>query len=639
MLTLDIQNPFIVVAGGTNFRNWSSTTYLYEEGVRVRGRRNDTELENHSIKLESEMIGRSNHAKITLMMKSQWWARNVIAEVLDRTTKAATHGDKRAIYEAELWGRRFIDGLSMLQEIEAVPRNGDTPQTVAILLWKYRQVLPGETATTTWRKLTPPYLRGYTGSPSPSLGSTLVQRSSTAQRDFECGPTKEYLGQQSLFVDDPESIITGQPSEANSSSSTPRPDSRSLPSSTATSFASSGSGSLYHGHEMAKDERHLSQDWDPDSQEHFMLSQENIYHPHDSAYGHGNSHYYHEETTYPDPSEVYSTHPSDNAGIYQHNHQSIARVPGFLPSMTREPSCQDQYFMAAPLDQNDAVEAFSQQHSQEAASPVMAPDFTEGQIHISFNAHERQSQLYKSSLSAPEADVLPHQYDYHGTQTIEAEMPDETLSPTNSALQLSRRPSVWSTSQDLEILADEARIENQQEQTFTINSAIHQWQHGPSRPSSEYSESRFIDDLQPKAMTEHQSQHHFSRRPSHYSASQDLEDLEAIDIPIHQPPPNDLILHHPQPHHHLDPAQWQTHALWANIHNHSQAEDGDLLSPFSTEVLDVNVDQLPIVVSGEVEGGQGQVIGEIESSLLERHIEDIERDMAREIRRDLDGVD
>ena len=596
--------PFIVISGGVNYRDWRSTTRLYEKGDWVRHARKGVELDKHALKLQAEDVEKSNDTKLMLQIKSIWWAYNVIAEILARISTARAQGDPFAVYQAEQWGRQFLAEMSMMQEISAVPRSGETPQTVAILLWKFRQTRPGETATTTWRRLTPPpeiRLDPSTSCSTPSLLQPPGAFDIMAPDELEWQSTAYdhdgYLGQPNFFVDDPESIITGQPSKANSSSSTPTPDLQSLPSSTATSFASSGSGSSYQFHPFAgspyayEDPNYLSQDLHTHSQD--SVYEGSMCQSQDMEYERQDIEYLGQASSYPDPSEVYTVHHQDISEILHHQNQPLNEGADSTHLMTRHYSGQSAYSSAEHHNHTSASELLSQQSSHEPRFDISpnystAQDFTGGQIQISFAERQHQQHAYEHSLVAPETDMLSR---HHSIQR-EAE-PLHGECEASAALLLDRRQSHYSASHDLEEMNCEDGMHT-----------VHQ------------------DEIHPV--------------PQHEDKQQRDQSFP-VDQTIHRPQPNDLILHHPQPHqsvqHHLNSAQWQTHALWASIHNHAKNDSDEMSPTFDTEVTHAKMlPGVPELIGHELQE-PGHDIGEI-SPAGER--DEFERDM--EIGSDPKGV-
>ena len=607
-------DPFIVVAGGKNFENWSSFTRLYEKGVPVRERRKGIKLDEYPLRLKAEYQEHSDNAKVVLQMKSSWWASNVIAEILNRTTAARAHGDQRAVYEAERWGRCFLAEMSMMQEIYASAKDDKKSQRIAILLWKFRQTEHSEAATTTWRKLKPPYPRSRGDSPACSPALPFSQAPMPMALDtplqYELGSQRTasdegYLGQSSFFVDDPESIITGQLSQGNSSSSTPTPDSQSLPSSTATSFASSGSGSLHNDvHPGAPssvylDSTYLSHDWQMGSQQPMYLEQESEYLPDNVAYRCPNTEYLSQRSIYPDPSEAYDYHNKYNSSITSYDSLELSDEPHSVSCMSQQQMTQNHY-ITENQPHPSVPEILSRHHSYDPddqtgfdfscqGNSTIAQDFTGDQIQITFAGREEQQHTYDHSLATAGGDMLHGPQEYYDSQH---EAPDAAgLEPeTSSRLELSRQPRHYSASQDLEDLDIEPGMELG---TECQGEAAH-------------------------------------------------EQVFPVDDTVRQPQQGELALHHPQPHHsllhHIDSEQWQTHALWARIHKEAEEEAEQLSPTFSTRNLQVSMsEEVSEPLRRELQE-PGHVIGEV-SPTLERNIGDIERDVAREIRRDLSGVE
>ncbi|KAL8795877.1 MAG: hypothetical protein Q9195_001757 [Heterodermia aff. obscurata] len=588
-------NPFIVVAGGVNYQDWRSTTRLYEKGSWVRDARKGVELDKHAQELPAENLENSPDTKLILPIKSSWWAHNVIAEILTRITTARTQGDPSAEYRAEQWGRQFLANISMMQEISAMPRNGDSSRVVAILLWKFRQTKPGETATTTWRKLTPPspqiHLDAYTQAPAALVTHSPTILDATLQGEPDRDPAaygdEQYPEQPSFFVEDPESIITGQPSQVNSGSSTPTPDLQSLPSSTATSFASSGSGSLHHDHHVARS-TYGFEDAAYHSQDLHSSSQGSLYQ--DSAYGTQSVKYESQDIEYldpgyPDSSEAYPIHHRDPNGFFQYHDQQLNESSKDMPLMTRHHS--SQYSVEEHHDHAGAPELFPQRphHSHDTILPTLdhsteddiSPNFTGGQIQISLDEHA-------DLLLAPEADTLPQQNSFRNSSLEVPEAP-QGESEMIGEFRAERRDIYCSASQDLANLDDE----------------------GGMQPIAPHQEERHCQAF-----------------------------LSAETIQRRQQ--GELVLHHPQPHqslqHHLDSAQWQTHTLWS----HAENERNGICSNFEADIAHNEMqDQIPDFAEDEFQEA-GHIIGEV-SRVGERDIDEIERDMAREIRRDLSGIE
>ena len=588
-------NPFIVVAGGVNYQDWRSTTRLYEKGSWVRDARKGVELDKHAQKLSAENLENSPNTKLILQIKSSWWAHNVIAEILTRITTARTQGDPSAEYRAEQWGRQFLANMSMMQEISAIPRNRGSSRVVAILLWKFRQTKPGETATTTWRKLTPPSSQIHADTCSQAPATLLIQSptvlDATLQGEPETKPTaydnERYPGQPSFFVEDPESIITGQPSEVNSSSSTPTPDLQSLPSSTATSFASSGSGSLHHDHHLARSS-YSFENATYHSQDLHSSSQGSIYQ--DSAYETQNIEYESQEIEYldpgyPDSSEAYAIHHQDANEFFHCHNQQLNECSKDMPLMTRHHS--SQYSIDEHHDHAAVTELFPQrQHdSHDTILPILdhaidnhvSQDFTGGQIQISF-ADQRHSLL------APEADMVPQQHSFRSS-SLEISQAPQGRSEMISGFRFERRDSHYSASQDLANLDDDGGMQS---------IAPHQ------------------DERQCQAFL--------------------------ADETIHRRQKGELVLHHPQPHqslqHHLDSTQWQTSTLWS----HAENETDGISASFEAQIAHNEMqNQIPDFADDDFQE-PGHIIDEA-SRVVERDMDEIEQDMARKIRRDLSGVE
>lgn len=111
-------------------------------------------------------IPRDDTVRLEIPLESKWWVM-LFHKITERRFAEEATGDTQAIQADAEQTRQYLREMSIMQEIFATPDDGSSPQRVAILLWKFRQTRPGETATTAWRKLHAPPSRIMTNSPAP----------------------------------------------------------------------------------------------------------------------------------------------------------------------------------------------------------------------------------------------------------------------------------------------------------------------------------------------------------------------------------------------------------------------------------------------------------------------------------------
>lgn len=113
----------------------------------------------------TEMPG-DDTVRLEIPLESKWWVM-LFHKITERRFAEEATGDTQAIQADAEQTRQYLREMSIVQEISATPNGGLSPQRVAILLWRFRQTRPGETATTTWRELHAPPSRIMTNSPAP----------------------------------------------------------------------------------------------------------------------------------------------------------------------------------------------------------------------------------------------------------------------------------------------------------------------------------------------------------------------------------------------------------------------------------------------------------------------------------------
>lgn len=109
----------------------------------------------------------SDHTfRLEIPFESKWWVM-LFHKITERKFAEEATEDPQAIEADAEQTRQYLREMSIMQEIFATPDGASSSQRVAILLWKFRQTRPGETATTAWRNLHAPPSRIMTNSPAP----------------------------------------------------------------------------------------------------------------------------------------------------------------------------------------------------------------------------------------------------------------------------------------------------------------------------------------------------------------------------------------------------------------------------------------------------------------------------------------
>lgn len=619
-------NLYLSVNKGVKYREWFASTHIYEKGVLVDGQRRGTEPGAQLVTLEIANVEESTGV-VTVKGSTcpHWWARNVFGEILDRKSKARAQGDGIAIQQEEERGRQFLEDMSMMQEIWATSDHDVTaPQRITTLLWKFRQTRDFEAASTTWRKLNSPsqreFFRSSAQSPMPLPLQPPMALGSSLQDLVMIQPEAayaNYIQQASLFVDNPESIITGRPSDLDSTVSTPTPDVRSLPSSIGTSLTSS----LSESHDsLLREALFNSQDSANSSYDDGLDSQEAIYPTDDAGYHSQNAIHYtpdleylSQKSCYPDPSQAHKYQHGYREAQYQLDEDYMHIQPSIVtPSNSSHDQSLGEQDNLVLIHDLEATRKFArrlsyqpetgyhQEISAVSAEAIAAQDFTGGQINILFadEAHKARSYDQNPLLSPPNIlscrDGSDSQYqepfqESHQPDSLdtEAKFNDELQSyPDQSSI----LPGLLS--QDEKLLVREAQYHDQ----------------------------------------------HSSLEPLFSASTQ-------TSPPLHHASTNSLVLHHPQPQaslqQHIDSAQWKIHALWTNLHpqSHDGSENFEMVDETMKfeSVRESMLDEVPEIVELDnttaqlQEQEQGRILGEF-SERLER---ELERELGRELEREV----
>lgn len=641
-------NPFITINGGDvkyHKDRWWCSTHWYEGGILMR-KRNDVELDEGLAHLNVTKIEGTNLQRVQITSNCRWWVRNVFGQIINEISTAREKGNVRAVQQAEEDGRRFLEQMSMMQEIWATPENDmGSPQRVAILLWKFRQTRNNEAATTTWRRLKAPIpkleLESRTQSPIPSLLPSSLTIDTSIQDSTMVRGAAGYmdpLHHTSFFVDDPESIITGQPPDQDSALSTPTPDVRSLPSSTATSFASSISEPFSL---VSQDSAHYSQDSD-------IHLHDVHYPPHDSGYHSQimapitpDLEYLPQESCYPNLSHAYPHHdhrqhdiiyPQDQDYMFVEHPPALSRdtsshgygYAGYDDGI-HEPDTDVTQTFARRLSY-DSREEGQHQNAQFIAVDNIQQDFTGGEIHLDFTNETQNQHIYDQThlASPPELQSRndsfdsqyeePYGYDHHAQQG------------------------------GVDITAD---LHHDYEQPL-ITSNPYGHEEAPSHEISqphEHSETYDQPNTQAQSPIVHDTEHQalLLQEPQQPNSWQPI-DPSFTSQPLHHSSTDALTLHHPQPQlrlqHHIDSAQWKTHALWATLDLQANLDAAQPSPSEDFELIEetLKIETLPEHILEDVPGldeeglvemrreeqekemEQGRILGEV-SERLERELE------------------
>ncbi|MCJ1398373.1 hypothetical protein MMC11_001571 [Xylographa trunciseda] len=147
--------------------------------------------------LDTPQLTDPQRSRVIIPLSSKWWVQ-LFYNIMERRGAIKAAGDMQGLYQYENETRRDISELSVMQEIFASSNkggNGDPADSapVFILLWKFRQTLPGEAATTSWRKIHQ-YQRPLQA-PTESLSPQLAQPPLALDPDLQSLPRYTYISQ------------------------------------------------------------------------------------------------------------------------------------------------------------------------------------------------------------------------------------------------------------------------------------------------------------------------------------------------------------------------------------------------------------------------------------------------------------
>lgn len=241
---------------GSEYMNWECHSNFYENGVLK-------ESLGTSTKSESLLSG---EARVVVLHLSQWWVDRFTGIIKERLQKEH-EGDIDAMQQDAEKARRQIQNITAVQEIWATPKAGGAQrQRMAIFLWNFRQCQNHETPTTTWRKVIVPDTKPEPYSPIEASAPLFHQPSmvidTVPQHHDLLQSTPLYaecFNPQPFFGDNSENFFASLDTRLGSPSLVPVADSRSFPSATSDSFASSVHSSTFPV-EASHDSSYGSQD-------------------------------------------------------------------------------------------------------------------------------------------------------------------------------------------------------------------------------------------------------------------------------------------------------------------------------------------------------------------------------------------
>lgn len=448
---------FVAITRGIEFKNWKYKTKFYENGVPVKfqGNANKVNLtEGVSGSLKHSQDPLTDDTRLEIAFRSSWWVA-VFFNMTNKRLKIAeeTNGNPHALKEEEERASRYLQEMSVMQEVYATPRIGaSTPQRICVFLWKFRLARNG-VATTTWRKLNLPVPevkdKSLADSPNPLIYRHSITLDTTPQ--YTTCPQLNPLhakyfdhSADNLLAENSESLLAALPSESDSSSSTPTADRPSF--STSTSFESSTSSSALPPH-TSQLPAYDTQEYGYPSQDTTTVSQGSVDLPDEYAFSSQESNYMSRDAIFD------------------------IQVPGCQSPEPTNPS-RDLYYTSQTdsayysQDQantyEEALYAAQNAHHDQAPIDADTQDFTGGQIHLSFTEPPDEQPLdYDSPYAADTADqnpvehqqqldhpsleyyqLQPHQeythHEQHHHQNQQQQQEQEHFDPTQW------NPSLWS---------------------------------------------------------------------------------------------------------------------------------------------------------------------------------------------------
>lgn len=377
-----------IAAASGHDKQWSAEPEYYENNgqpvdLMAFYTRNKIRRDTHWEKPIISQGPASSEIELEIPMQSAWWVQLFFRMAAHRQ---AAEGDARLMQQEDEWSRRYLEELSVMQEVWVTSGSEASRKRVAIILWRFSQTRGADAGLTTWRRLTPPPKRCQVNSPiqspTPPLQYSMVL-DSTLENIAMPQPVsvhaERFLHQQSnIFSEDSEQIVGRVPSSQGSPSPALSPEyTASFPSSTTTSFPPSVTHG-YLSHEESLDSACYSQESHLYRQDSFA-SQSSLVYTHESNYR------YKEAETNADDLNYFSQNPglmSQDPAYY--SQQSLDAIPHF-----RSPDYE-------PYDEEPDHEGSNNTH-----------DFSAGHIQLSFHQHDGTLNPYPPPYIAPSSQI-PH---------------------------------------------------------------------------------------------------------------------------------------------------------------------------------------------------------------------------------------
>lgn len=387
---------------GAHFTEWRSYPRFYEQnGCQVNLAEIYKDYEPLD-QMESSRIEGTDDSRLGLTaFRAEWWAR-VFSRVLGKENSMEKNGNPKLIREQEEHFDRYIQGISVMQEIWATHRvYNHRRQRMAILLWKFSTARRGEVATTSWRRVMTPLSAYEIKSSHPAFEDVPPPMTLDTTLQAATPYFAPSVPQPSIFSGySTGDLLTAPSSKDSSPSMTPTPESRSFPSSTSTPFLSSVSNSAYPLY--------------PPSQESSFRSQDSAYPPIMDAFNSQHFEYslYEHDEIVKASHESYRSHEFADGSQESYGSQEIIH------------HSQNSLYQHSP----DQLYKYPYQLVEAPSTVPTSQDFTGGQIHLSYAQTEDSHSSYEAPLIAPQADMIPqHRLIQHPEQFDQHDYLDQNL--------------------------------------------------------------------------------------------------------------------------------------------------------------------------------------------------------------------
>ena len=392
---------FVTITRGIEFKDWNYATKFYENRVPVKSGENGylpedpdnaTLVDGVSGVLKHSEVPLTTDVRLEIAFRSSWWV-SVFFNMTNKRLKVAeeTKGDSNTLKQEEERANRYLQDMSVMQEVWATRNGTSTRQRMCVFLWKFR-LGNGGTPTTTWRKLNLPIAEVKAESPyvspkpiyQPSMNLDTALQFTTCPQPNPLYAEHFDHNANNLFAENSERLLAAPPSESNSPLSTPT---ASQPSFTdPTHYGQIASSSTLPPYASQPSTYH-SQDFGYPSQSSTASSQDSIDPPDDYAFSSQESGYISQDAifddTLTDPSQedlYYASQPD----LAYYGRDPTSNYEEALYTAAEQAQHHDQ------LDQDTRILDANAHHDDRAPiSHTDTLDFDGGQIHLSFTeSHE-----------------------------------------------------------------------------------------------------------------------------------------------------------------------------------------------------------------------------------------------------------